>query len=242
MSMASNAADLIYLVHVAQELGRPQDMISLMNQVLALAPHLDMEERVLFSQAYHESIQGLRTNMAVIEPYLQGNESPERVQAIQNLVDQIRSDVHALCTEVIRTTDEILVPASDNTHDHIFYNKMKGDYFRYDAEFQLGALHEEAVKNAGVSYETALNLAQDLDIINPVRLGLILNYCVFLVDVKGDKENGRNIAKTTMEDAESKIREAQAEGQDADICLKLLRDNMRLWKEEDEQHTLETKE
>jgi 14-3-3 protein epsilon len=179
--------------------------------------------------------------MAVIEPYLHDAGSPEKVEAVQNLVDQIRSDVHALCTEVIAITDDILVPASDTTHDHIFYNKMKGDFFRYDAEFQISALREEAVKNASVSYETALNLASDLDIICPVKLGLILNYCVFLVDVKGDKENGRNIAKTTMEDAESKIRGAQAEGQDADICLKLLRDNMRLWKEEDEQNTLETK-
>jgi hypothetical protein len=144
--------------------------------------------------------------------------------------------------DVIKITDQILLPASETSQDLIFYNKMKGDYFRYEGEFQIDELRVDAIKNATVCYEAALHLAEELEIINPVRLGLILNYCVFLVDVKGDKELGREIAKTTMDTAERRMRDAEKEGQDTDICLKLLRDNVRLWKEEDEQDTSESKQ
>jgi hypothetical protein len=75
---------------------------------------------------------------------------------------------------------------------------------------------------------------QELAIVNPVRLGLILNYCVFLVDVKGDRDEGKAIAQETLERAEASIADWKAQKQDAEICLKLLRDNCNLWREEEE--------
>lgn len=212
-------------------------MIPLMKQVLSISPRLNMEERNLLSRAYHDLIVRLRTEIATIEPYLGFADTPEKQTAVQTLIDRIRAELHSIVADVVKITDEILIPASETSHDHIFYNKLKADYFRYDAEFQIQDLKQEAIQNAATCYERALHLADELDIINPMRLGLILNYCVFLVDVKGDKENGRELAKTTMEGATQKIRESDAEDQDTDICLKLLEDNVRLWKEEDESNT-----
>jgi hypothetical protein len=197
---------------------------------------------VLFSRAYHELVVRHRTELATVETYLEIADTPERHAAVHALINRIRSELHSLVTEVIKTTDEVLLPASETSQDHIFYNKLKGDYYRYDAEFQIESLKEEALKNADTSYGKALQFANELDIINPMRLGLILNYCVFLVDVKGDKENGKNLAKTTMEAATKTIRELDAADQDADICLKLLEDNVRLWKEEDETNAAGSKE
>jgi hypothetical protein len=78
-----------------------------------------------------------------------------------------------------------------------------------------------------------MRLAEEkMGIIHPMRLGLVLNYCVFLVDVKGDKETGRRTARATLDRAEAIIAEWDAQRQDADICLKLLRDNMDLWQKE----------
>jgi hypothetical protein len=80
----------LYLVRVAQEVGRPQDMISMMKSILALSSHLDMEERVLFSRAYHDSIVLLRSNMAVIEPYLQCADTPEKRRPDPNHRNSLR--------------------------------------------------------------------------------------------------------------------------------------------------------
>jgi 14-3-3 protein epsilon len=128
----------------------------------------------------------------------------------------------------------VILPVAKTPNDIIFYNKMKGDYWRYDAEFQTGELKDVSVANGNECYETAMRLAGDeLSIVHPMRLGLILNYCVFLVDVKGAKEAGRRIARTTIENAEAVIAEWNAQWQDADICLKLLRDNFEHWRTED---------
>jgi 14-3-3 protein epsilon len=231
----TNRTEIDYMVHLAQEVGRPQDMVPLVKQLIAISPHLDREERIAFSSAYHESVLALRQALSIVQPYLSIAESPEKRQAVEDLITKLRGELRALCAEVIQITDEIVLPATEKQNDFIFYNKMKGDYWHYDAEFQTGELKDVSVANASECYEAAMKLAGDeLSIVHPMRLGLILNYCVFLVDVKGEKEAGRRIARTTIEKAETVIAEWNAQWQDADICLKLLRDNFEHWRKEDE--------
>jgi 14-3-3 protein epsilon len=225
--------DAIYLVRLAQELGRPQDMIPLAKQVLQLSRHLDMQQRVILSQAYHESVNRLRQSFSVLQSVTA--DTPEKVQAIESYLAKLRNELRSICLELIQTTDEKLFPVATSRTDEIFYYKMKADYWRYDAEFEIGEQRERAVTNAQSCYEAAMAMTeQDLDVTNPIRLGIILNYCVFLVEVKGDIEQGKAIAGATLESAEAKIAEWNAQWQDADICLKLLRDNYDRWGEEDE--------
>jgi 14-3-3 protein epsilon len=228
-------SELNYMVHLAQEIRRPKDMVSLVKQVIQISPHLDREERIAFSNAYHESVLALRQALSIVQPYREAADTPEKRAVVDGLIEKLRGELRSLSAEVIKITDEILLPATEKPNDFIFYNKMKGDYWRYDAEFQTGELRELAVANAGTCYEIAMQLAADeMDIVHPMRLGLILNYCVFLVDVKGEKEAGRTIAQTTIESAEAMIAEWNAQRQDADICLKLLRDNVENWRQEAE--------
>jgi hypothetical protein len=227
--------DAIYMVRVAQELGRPQDMIPLAKHVLRLSRRVDMQQRVILSQAYHESVNGLRQSFSVVQFVGHTADTPEKVQAVESYLAKLRAELRAICLELIQMTDEKLLPVATSRTDEIFYYKMKGDYWRYDAEFEVRELREHAVANAQSSYETAMAMAdEDLDATNPIRLGLILNYCVFLVEVKGDTEHGKAVAGATLESAEAKIVEWNTQRQDADICLKLLRDNCELWRQEDE--------
>jgi 14-3-3 protein epsilon len=227
--------DMIYMVRLAQELGRPQDMIPLAKQVLQLSRHLDMQQRVILSQAYHESVNRLRQSLSVLQSVADTADTPEKVQALESYVAKLRHELRSICLEIIQTTQEKLLPLATSRTDEIFYYKMQGDYWRYDAEFEVGEQRDHAVINAQSCYETAMAMAeQDLDVTNPIRLGLILNYCVFLVEVKGDIEQGKAIAGAILESAEAKVAEWNTQWQDADICLKLLRDNCDLWREEDE--------
>jgi 14-3-3 protein epsilon len=231
----STIDDVLYMIHLAQEVIRPQDMLPLARKLVTLTPHLDLAERVVFSQAYHEAVGSLRQALTVIEPFSKIADTPEKQAALSALIDRLRTELRELCVEVIETADRVLLPASKSSIDTIFYNKMQADYWRYGAEFQSGEFKELALKNAESCYETAMKKAEEeLDIVHPIRLGLILNYCVFLVDVKGEKEQGKAIAGATLERAEAAIAEWNAQRQDADICLKLLRDNCELWREEEE--------
>lgn len=227
---------LMFMIKVAQEIGRPFDMIPLCKEFVALTPHLNFEERILYSQAYHDSVSSLRQSLQIAGSFLNEDKPPAFQRALANLIDKMRKELETLCAEVIETVDNILLVVAETHLDHIFYNKMKGDYWRYDAEFQTGALKEHAVEEAYTCYEIALKIAEEnLDIIDPMRLGLILNYTVFLVECKGEREKGCEISYSTLQKAESIVTEEilrEPEGQDVDICLKLIRDNYELWIQE----------
>jgi 14-3-3 protein epsilon len=222
--------DLVYLIRVAQELDRPQDMVPLAKQLLTISPHLDRDELIAFSSSYHNSVRALLQSLSVIQPYLETADTAEKRATAQQLFSKLCRELHSLCHEVIQITDDIALPAAEKSTDLLFYNKLKGDYWRYDAEFQTGEQKEVSIAQAGKCYERAMSIAEaEIDLTHPMRLGLILNYCVFLVDVKGEKEIGRTIARTTIEESEALISESDPQRQDADICLKLLRDNLEHW-------------
>ena len=233
--LAAKLEDLKFMIELAYEIGRPLDMIPLIKQFIELAPHLNFEERDLYSHAYHESVESVRQCLRVLQPLLAHARSGPRKTVLQEFFDKMCVELHELCSEVIETTDSMLLPAAESAIGFIFYNKMKGDYWRYDAEFQVGELHRRAVEEAGRCYEEALKCAEEsLDVKNPMRLGLIMNYTVFLVDVRGEREKGRQVAMAAIEAAEASFEKDKGDQSfvDAEICLKLLRDNCDLWREE----------
>jgi len=52
----ATADDIVYMFHVAQEIGRHQDLIPLARRLISASQKLDQSQRVAFSQAYHESV------------------------------------------------------------------------------------------------------------------------------------------------------------------------------------------
>lgn len=236
--MQEQLENLIFMIRVAQELGRPYDMIPLCKQFVMLTPHLNFEERILYSQAYHEAVSSLRQSLQIVQSFVNENNSRAKECALSNCIDKMRTELTELCGEVIQTVDTILLPVSETPVDYIFYNKMKGDYWRYSAEFQTGSFKDHAVGQASMCYETALRLAEEhLGIVNPMRLGLILNYTVFLVDCKGEKETACDLSRATLNEVQKRLTveiPEESDAQDIDICLKLISDNCELWMQENE--------
>jgi 14-3-3 protein epsilon len=111
---------------------------------------------------------------------------------------------------------------------------MKADYYRYDAEFQTDETRDESLHNATLVYEAGLQAADELDFVDGAKLSLILNYAVFIVDRKGEKEKGREIAKAAIENAEKLIAAGAEKHPSTDVCLALLRDDLVLWAEDGE--------
>ena len=62
----------------------------------------------------------------------------------------------------------------------VFYKKMKGDYWRYLAEFKGGTERKEAAEQTLLAYKAAEATAEaELASTHPIRLGLALNFSVF---------------------------------------------------------------
>merc|ERR1719384_1902533 len=108
---------------------------------------------------------------------------------------------------------------------------MKADYYRYIAEFTTGDDKVKASKDAQAAYAEATKVAEtDLVVTHPIRLGLALNYSVFMYEVLSQPEQACTMARTAFEDAIAELDNvAEDSYKDSTLIMQLLRDNLTLW-------------
>ena len=58
---------------------------------------------------------------------------------------------------------------------------MKGDFNRYIAQFAEGNLKKQFVDSGLKAYNKAIKRASKLEILNPIRSRLFLNYSIFIM-------------------------------------------------------------
>lgn len=65
---------------------------------------------------------------------------------------------------------------------------------------------------------------------NRIRLGLALNYSVFMYEVQNKPEEARQLAQSAFDDALAELGTLDEESYEDDVLiLQLLRDNLTLW-------------
>ena len=70
---------------------------------------------------------------------------------------------------------------------------------------------------------------------NPIKLGLALNFSVFHYEVMKNHKAACELADVALQDALDKIDELEEEDfRDAKSIIELLKENLTLWKEEEE--------
>jgi len=112
---------------------------------------------------------------------------------------------------------------------------MIGDYYRYIAETAKDALLEEVTNGAIDFYGQATEVAKELQPYNSTRLGLALNFSVFHYEVKSDIPKACILAEEALNQAKENIDNMDNEdARDALSIVELLKENLSLWKEEDE--------
>ena len=107
----------------------------------------------------------------------------------------------------------------------VFFRKMKGDYYRYMAEYKEGKSLKEVCEVANEWYSKALELAEaELSYTSAIRLGLVLNYSVFYYEIMNEPKKALDLAQSTFDLAKD-----QESDDDSALILQLLRDNLSLW-------------
>ena len=114
-----------------------------------------------------------------------------------------------------------------------FFVKMVGDYYRYIAENAKDSKLEEVKNNALKAYDEANAIA--LPPCNPIKLGLALNFSVFHYEVMKNHSAACKLADESLQNALDKIDELEEDDfRDAKSIIELLKENLTLWKEEEE--------
>mmetsp|Transcript_113202 Transcript_113202/g.156349 ORF Transcript_113202/g.156349 Transcript_113202/m.156349 type:complete len:120 (-) Transcript_113202:78-437(-) len=110
---------------------------------------------------------------------------------------------------------------------------MVGDYYRYIAENAKGDNLEMVKQEALKAYDNANEIT--LAPCNPIRLGLALNFSVFHYEVMKNHKKACEIADSSLQEALDKIDELEEDDfRDAKSIIELLKENLTLWKEEDD--------
>merc|ERR1712066_287648 len=110
--------------------------------------------------------------------------------------EKVEAELQKICDTIISLLDKNLIAKAGVDESKVFYQKMKGDYYRYIAEFTEGNDKSAAAENARKAYEEAHQAAEKgLAVTHPIRLGLALNYSVFQYEVLQNPDEACKMAR-----------------------------------------------
>lgn len=198
------------------------------------------------------------------------NSNVDEAALAQKYQKYLREVITSVCNKVINLITTSPLKGYDikskkkaekcyNVEDTVFWLKMVGDYCRYLAE--LDKDYENAADKVAVTlggdkgaaewaelyYEAAVNLCGDdgesdgLKVTHPIRLGLALNFSVCYYECLGKPNKAIAMAKQAFDKAIEKLDTLNDESyKDSTLIMQLLRDNMTLWQQEQQDTTLQS--
>ena len=229
-----NIEEKIFLARVAEQAERFEDMVDYLEEVLAAkGGEVNADERNLLSVAFKNLISSKRAACRTISAIEQNPKYSKFNGALMTYKGQIEEQLRADCQKIIDMINSRVLGGSCSDEAKAFFVKMVGDYYRYIAENAKDALLEDVKNKAKAAYEQAN--AIDLPACNPIKLGLALNFSVFNYEVLKDHAKACELADTALQSALDKIDELEEDDfRDAKSIIELLKENLTLWKEEEE--------
>merc|ERR1739844_160796 len=130
----------------------------------------------------------------------------EQAKYAKEYCGKVEGELQKICDTILGLLDGNLINKASTGESKVFYQKMKADYYRYIAEFTDGDAKTKAAEAARLAYADASSVAaKDLAVTHPIRLGLALNYSVFLYEVLAAPDDACKMARTAFEDATAEL-------------------------------------
>ncbi|TXG56614.1 hypothetical protein EZV62_017927 [Acer yangbiense] len=231
----------VYMAKLAEQAERYEEMVECMKMVARLDCEMTVEERNLLSVGYKNVIGARRASWRIMSSIEQKEESKgneHNVKLIKGYRQKVEEELSKICGDILTIIDEHLIPSSTSGEATVFYYKMKGDYFRYLAEFKTDQERKEAAEQSLKGYEAcsfdihaaSASASKDLPSTHPIRLGLALNFSVFYYEIMNSPERACHLAKQAFDEAIAELDTLSEESyKDSTLIMQLLRDNLTLW-------------
>jgi len=231
-------SDDVYMAKLAEQAERYEEMVEYMKKVCEACANgeLQLEERNLLSVAYKNVVGARRASLRIIgsiESKEQSKDGPN-LSLVKSYKAKVEDELQTICFDILGLLDGHLIKDSLQPEPKVFYQKMKADYYRYLAEFASGETKTDHSNKAKESYSDATYAASALAPTHPIRLGLALNYSVFMYEVQGQQQEACTLAKQAFDDAIAELDTLDEESyKDSTLIMQLLRDNLTLWTSDD---------
>lgn len=153
---------------------------------------LTIDERNILSVAFKNVVGTRRAAWRVItliERKENKKGTKQNAEKAKNYKQMIEKELTEVCQKILDLLNDYLLPNCESNEGSVFLLKMKGDYYRYIAEYASGEQKDMAAVQAENSYQQAQLKALSggeggLSATHPIRLGLALNYSVFYYEIK----------------------------------------------------------
>jgi len=223
----------VYFAKLAEQAERYDEMADYMKAVGGAPGELTVEERNLLSVAYKNAVGSRRASWRIISSVEQKEQSKgndANVGHAKAYRAKVEAELQGICDTILALLTDSLIPQAKDAESKVFYHKMKGDYYRYIAEFTDGDKKSGAANSAKMAYDDAMAAAGELAVTHPIRLGLALNFSVFHYEVLNNPDEACKMARTAFEDAIAELDNVSEESyKDSTLIMQLLRDNLTLW-------------
>ena len=228
------------MAKLAEQAERYDEMVEAMKSVAKMDVELTVEERNLLSVAYKNVVGARRAASRIISSIEQKEENKGNEQHVAKIKEyraKIEAELSSICNDILTILDKHLVPSATTGESKVFYYKMKGDYYRYLAEFLQQEDRSKVSGQANDAYAEATKIAcnnstpdSGLPPTHPIRLGLALNYSVFHFEIQNKPTEACALAKQAFDDAIAELDTLSEESyKDSTLIMQLLRDNLTLW-------------
>ncbi|XWS44561.1 hypothetical protein CRYUN_Cryun15aG0056900 [Craigia yunnanensis] len=234
MASSKDRQNFVYVAKLAEQAERYDEMVDSMKNVAKLDVELTVEERNLLSVGYKNVIGARRASWRILSSIEQKEEAKGNevnAKRIKEYRHKVESELSSICSDIMTVIDEHLIPSASAGESTVFFYKMKGDYYRYLAEFKAGNEKKEAADHSMKAYETATTTAEaELPPTHPIRLGLALNFSVFYYEIMNSPERACHLAKQAFDEAIAELDTLNEDSyKDSTLIMQLLRDNLTLW-------------
>lgn len=231
--MGDEREENVYMAKLAEQAERYDEMVDAMKKVAKMDVELTVEERNLLSVAYKNVIGARRASWRIISSIEQKKSASTEAHAtqIKEYREKVEKELEEICSDILGVIDTHLIPSATTGESKVFYHKMKGDYYRYLAEFATGEKRDNAAENSLQAYKAASEVAgTELPPTHPIRLGLALNFSVFYYEILNSPDRACHLAKQAFDDAIAELDTLNEESyKDSTLIMQLLRDNLTLW-------------
>lgn len=230
----------LYLARISHLSGLPEEAIKYLEEIIKLKKgNITEEERNILFSSLKTLINSRRDSwntVNALESKERKNES-SLLPRVSELKLCLSEEIKNYINKGIELIDTYLFKAANNDELKVIYAKTKGDYIRYIIELtpkenvdEINILKEKCDEN----YKLGLNLCSNLNNLNTTKIGLILNYTVFLYQIVKDCQNAYIIANNAYKATLKSINDDKYDLtllKDLNKLMNLLKDNISKWSE-----------
>ena len=217
------------------DLGLTECAIETMNRLISVSEnHLNSEEQDLFENIHKKSIYHYRDFLFLTDEELgiHGND----IQLMPAIRESAFLKLSETVMYTVRIIDSLIAENTDDVKSIIYYQRLRGDCFRYITEFADLSANPTYFEETSHSYQEALQLAQEhLDATDTRLLGIVINYSIFLNNFLGDAQQAIELAESTITNYNTANERREGEVSEKESIEEMnlidtLSENLKTWK------------